>query len=179
MESPSRFVGRLVYWLIFIGFILIAISALNVPVLNQIVGGIYAYVPRVIAAVLIFLVASAISGGATRFVQRVMGRTPTAKLIIAVVPSITMSIAVFMILNQLNIAKDIVNITYTAIMFALALGLALAFGLGGRDVARTMLEQAYDATRQNLDQVKQDLDTAKTNTREQAARASRRLAEEA
>ena len=46
-----------------------------------------------------------------------------------------MAIAVFMILNQLKIATDIVIITSGALMGAVALGMALAFGLGGRDVA--------------------------------------------
>jgi hypothetical protein len=54
-----------------------------------------------------------------------------------------MAIAVFMILNQLKIATDIVIITYAALMGAVALGMALAFGLGGRDVASRMLEDAY------------------------------------
>jgi hypothetical protein len=54
-----------------------------------------------------------------------------------------MGIAVFMVLNQLRIATDIVTITYAALMGAVALGAALAFGLGGRDVASRMLEEAY------------------------------------
>ena len=54
-----------------------------------------------------------------------------------------MAIAVFMILNQLRIATNIVTITYAALMGALALGMALAFGLGGRGVASRLLEDAY------------------------------------
>jgi hypothetical protein len=64
-----------------------------------------------------------------------------------------MAIAVFMILNQLHIATAIVTITYAAVMGALALGMALAFGLGGRDVASRLLEDAYrkgQAERQRL-----------------------------
>ncbi|HEY2054106.1 MAG TPA: hypothetical protein VGH14_09245 [Solirubrobacterales bacterium] len=49
----------------------------------------------------------------------------------------------FMILNQLRIAPQIVVITYASLMGAVALGAALAFGLGGRDVAARMLEDAY------------------------------------
>lgn len=54
-----------------------------------------------------------------------------------------MGLAVFMVLNQLRIATEIVTITYAALMGAIALGVALAFGLGGRDVASRMLEDAY------------------------------------
>jgi hypothetical protein len=174
IESPSRFVSKIVFWAIMLGVISLAVSALNLPALTAFVGAIYAYLPNVFAAILIFLVASAVSVGAVGLVQRVMGNTPTGRLISAVVPSITLSIAVFMILNQLGIARDIVNITYTAIMGALALGLALAFGLGGRDVAARILEGAYDAAQANADQAKADLRQAAANTRREAGRASRR-----
>ena len=59
------------------------------------------------------------------------------------VPALVLVIATFMILDQLRIAPHIVSIAFAATMFAVALGLALAFGLGGREVARQMLEEAY------------------------------------
>jgi len=54
-----------------------------------------------------------------------------------------MGIATFMILDQLNIAPAIVEITYIALLGSVALGMALAFGLGGRDVAARLLDDAY------------------------------------
>ena len=145
IESPGSFIGRIVYWVIFLLFVSAAVGTLNIPALNVLVAGFYSYIPKIYAAALIFLVASAITAGAEKFIKRVLGEGPTAGLIATILPAITMSIAVFMILNQLQIAKDIVNITYTAIMGSLALGLALAFGLGGRDVAGRILTQAYDS----------------------------------
>lgn len=175
VESPSRFVGRVVFWLVFLGFVSLAISALNLPALNDFIGAIYGYLPHVIAAIVIFLVASTVSGLAVAFVQRVMGRTTFAKLISTVIPSLVMSIAVFMILDELMIAEEIVMITYTALIGSVALGLALAFGIGGRDVAARLLEQAYDAGRANADIAKRDLSRAKDNTKRDASRASDRL----
>lgn len=172
VESPSRFVGRIVFWLVLLGFISLAVAALNLPALNSFIGAIYGYLPHVIAAVIIFLVASAVSAAAVAFVQRVMGRTPLSKLISAVIPSLTMSIAVFMILNELMIAEQIVMITYTALIGSVALGLALAFGLGGRDVAARLLEQAYEAGRQNADAAKGEMAQAKRNTKREASRMS-------
>lgn len=145
IESPGGFIGRVIYWIIFLLFVSAAVGTLNIPALNVLVAGFYSYIPKIFAAALIFLVASAITAGADKFIKRVLGEGPTARLIGTILPAITMSIAVFMILNQLQIAKDIVNITYTAIMGSLALGLALAFGLGGRDVAGRILTQAYDS----------------------------------
>lgn len=173
IESPSRLGGRLAFWLVFIGAISLAVSALNLPVLNDLLNSIYSYVPNVIAAVVIFLVASAISAGAATFVMRVMGRTALAKIVATVIPAIAMSLAVFMILNQLGIARDIVNILFTAIVGAVALGLALAFGLGGRDVARDLLEQAVDSARSNSDRIKSEAKQAVDATKREANRTKR------
>lgn len=168
IESPSRMTGRVVYWLIMIGVISLAVAALNLPALNDLLAGIYGYVPNILAAVLIFLVASAVSAGAVGIVQRTMGRSALSKVIGAAVPAITMSIAVFMILNQLGIARDIVNILFTGIIGAISLGLALAFGLGGRDVARGLLEQAADNARAHKDSVKTQVAHAAENARRTA-----------
>ncbi len=150
IDRPSRFVSKGAFWMVWIAFLSFGVSALNVPAITLFVAGLYSYVPDVIAAIAIFLVASAISAGSARFIRRVLGNSPMASVLRTVAPSVTMSIAVFMILNQLGIAKDIVNITYIAIMGSLSLGLALSFGLGGRDLASKILEDAYDAGKNKL-----------------------------
>jgi len=75
-----------------------------------------------------------------------------------------------MILDQLNIASDIVNITYTAIIGGIALGLALAFGLGGRDVAGQILDKAYSKGQENYAQAKSDLEKGRHNAKQEAKR---------
>ena len=58
-------------------------------------------------------------------------------------------------------------ITYGALIGMLALAGALAFGLGGREVAAQMWQQAYDRGRQQTDQAKQDLQTGKDRAQQQ------------
>jgi hypothetical protein len=70
---------------------------------------------------------------------------------------ITIATATFMILEQLKIAHDILVTTYTLLLGAIALGAALAFGLGGRDVAARMLEGAYQKGQENKGQFRRDL----------------------
>jgi hypothetical protein len=119
----------------------------------------------VIAALLIFLVATAIAGGIAALVSRTMGDTPTGKVVGTVAPGIVMAIAVFMILQELQIAEGIVLITYAAIMGSLALAAALAFGLGGREVAGRMLEAAYVKGQESREQVRRDLQQGRENAR--------------
>jgi len=157
IPDPSNTISAVVYWVIFLGALTLGFGALGIPLLTDLIRGIYSYLPNVLAALLIFLVASAISAGVAGFVANVMGDTPTGKIVAAAAPVLVMGLAVFMILNQLNIAPEIVTITYAALVGSVALGSALAFGLGGRDVAGRLLDDAYDKTKQNTQQVKHDL----------------------
>ena len=157
-DSPSALLGQIAFWAIFLGAISLAASVLGIAALTGFVAAIWAYIPNVIAAFAIFLVAGAISAGVAGFVGRTMGETPLGKIVATAVPVVIMSIAVFMILEQLKIATQIVTITYAAIWGAIALGSALAFGLGGRDVAARMLEGAYQSGQRNKEQFKRDLD---------------------
>jgi hypothetical protein len=161
IPSPSNLVGSALFWLLWLGTISIAVTVLGVPALTNFVYAIYSYVPNIVADILIFLVAGAVSTVAAALVTRLMGETPTGKLVATVVPALTMLLAVFMILNQLQIARDIVNITYTALIGSVALGMALAFGLGGRQVAAKLLEQAYESGMHAARQARQDAHVAK------------------
>jgi hypothetical protein len=130
-----------------------------------------AYLPNVIVAILIFVVAALLAGAVAAAVTKVMGDTPTGKIVASVVPAIVMVIAFFMILEQLMIAEEIVRIAFAAVMFALALGLALAFGLGGRAVAQRLLEDGYRKGQEQRDQVRADLQTGRDRAETEAERA--------
>ena len=169
--SPSHLIARVVFWLIFIFFIFSAIGALEVPALTGFMNQVLAYLPNVIAAILIFVIAALITGGVGAVVAKVLGDTPTGKVVATVVPALVMVIAMFMILEQLQIAPEIVRIAFAATMGALALGLALAFGLGGRPVAQRLLEDAYRKGQDAKGQVREDLQTGRDRVQARADEA--------
>ena len=141
--SPSELIGRVVFWFVLLGALSIAITSLGINALNDFLADVFSYLPNVVAAILIFVIAAAVAGWLGHAVSRLLGDSPTGQLAATVLPVLVMAIAIFMILNQLRIAPDIVTITYAALMGAVALGMALAFGLGGRDVASRILGDAY------------------------------------
>lgn len=168
---PSSGIARVVFWLIFVFFLVSAIGALKIPAVTTFMNQVLAYLPNVIVAILIFVIAAALAGAVAAAVARMMGDTPTGKVIAGVVPALIMVIAMFMILEQLKIAEEIVRIAFAATMFALALGLALAFGLGGRGVAQRLLEDAYESGRRNKEQIKGDFRTGKERAQQQVDQA--------
>lgn len=156
VPDPNELLTKTVYWIIFLFGLSVAVSFLGIPALVDLVHGIYSYLPNVLAALLIFLVAGALSTAVAKLVNNTMGDTPTGKVVGAAAPVLVMVIAVFMILNQLRIAPAIVTITYAALLGGTALGMALAFGLGGRESASKLLNELYTKGRQNKDRVAQD-----------------------
>src|SRR5215210_466346 len=169
--SPAALIGAVVFWLIFIFVLSAAIGALKIPAVTAFMNQVLAYLPNVIVAVLIFVIAAAIAGAIGGLVHKTMGDTGTGRVVRTAVPALVMAIAVFMILNQLRIAPEIVTITYAALIGAVALGSALAFGLGGRGVAQRMLEDAYQRGQDEQDRVKRDLDTGKQRAEQQVDEA--------
>jgi len=170
--KPSALIGQIAFYFIFLGAIGIAVAQLGIPALENFVAAVTAYLPNVVVAVIIFVVAGAISAAVGGLVARTMGDTPTGKIVGTVAPILVMGIATFMILTQLKIAEEIVLITYVALLGAVSLGLALAFGLGGSQVAGQMLSDAYTRGQENKDQVKRDFQQGAAGSGRRADRAA-------
>lgn len=170
--SVSRAISKVVFYLVFIFVLVAAVGALQIPAVTDFMNQVLAYLPNVIAALAIFIVAALVAAAIGALVARTMGDTPTGKVVAAVGPTLVMGIAVFMILTQLQIAPAIVQITYTALIGAIALGLALAFGLGGREVAADLLRSGYGKARDSADQVQQDAQLGSERARRDAAQAT-------
>jgi hypothetical protein len=156
-SAPSKLIGLVVFWFIFLFAISAAIGALKIAALTAFIAKVQDYLPNIIAAVLIFVIAAALAGAIGAAVHKLMGDTPTGRIVRAVVPGLIMAIAVFMVLSQLHIATNIVTITYAALLGMLALAGALAFGLGGREIAGRMLADAYGAGQRQSGQVRADM----------------------
>jgi hypothetical protein len=144
---PSRLVAVVAFWFIFIYAIAAAIGALKIPALTGFMSNVQNYLPNVIAAVLILVIGVALAGIAGSLVDRLLGDTAAGRMARTVAPTLILAIVAFMVLNQLHIAPAIVTVTYIALIGMLAVAGALAFGLGGRELAADMMRDAYDSAR--------------------------------
>lgn len=143
-SSLSGVIGSIVFWVILLAGVGIAADALGVGAIQQAVDAVWAYIPNVIAAVAILIIAGFVAPWVARLVSAALPGKPIGRILSTVALVLILAIAMFMALDQLNIAGNIVTITYAAIMGAIALGMALAFGLGGRDAASRVLSTAYE-----------------------------------
>ena len=176
--SPSSGVAKVVFYLLFAFVLTAAIGALKIPAVTAFMNQVLAYLPNVIAAIVIFVVAAAVAGAAAAAVAKLMGDTPTGKVVASVIPSLVMLIAVFMVLNQLKIAPQIVTITYLVLLGSVGLAMALSFGLGGRQVAADLLSDAYQKGQEQRGQVKHDMEVGRDRAERQAESGKERAQQE-
>src|SRR6185437_4770589 len=118
---PSRLIGAIAFWFIFIYAIAAAIGALKIPALTNFMANVQNYLPNVVAAVLIFVIGAAAAGAVGGLADRLMGDTSTGRVARAVGPGLILAIVFFMVLTQLKIAPTIVTATYIALIGMLAL----------------------------------------------------------
>ncbi|MBQ9886835.1 MAG: mechanosensitive ion channel [Lachnospiraceae bacterium] len=134
--SLSKVIGVIVSTIIIIFFTVEGINVLGLKVLSSIGTSVIAYLPKVLAAVIILILAVL----ATKAVEAAMKKTGLASYTLIVRIAI-FTIAAFMILNQLGIASKIVDSAFIIILAALAVAFAVAFGIGGRDFAANTLKK--------------------------------------
>ena len=141
--QPAEIAARVAYWLVLIAFLLAGVSALGVEVFNQLIAATFLYLPRLFAAMVILLLGFLVGNFLSRaaLLAAVNAHLPSARIAAGVVRYLIATLALAMALDQLQIARSIVTIAFAIIFGAVMLGLALAFGLGGRDVAQEFLKK--------------------------------------
>lgn len=135
----SNVVGTVVQVILILFFVAEGLNVLGFTVLTSISTTIIAYLPNVLAAVIILICAVF----AARIAEKALKKTGMAAYALIVKIAIFV-IAAFMGLNQLGIASVIVNSAFILILAALAVAFAVAFGIGGRDFAAKTLEKLSD-----------------------------------
>lgn len=136
----AKISGQVVAGLIGLFFFVEALNALNLVVLNTIGAAIIAYLPNVVFAVLILGIG--IIGG--QWLAGIISQATNSKWAGRLVQYVLIAFALFMVLDQLNFANNIVNTAFIFIIGGLSIAFALAFGLGGREFAKKQLEKLDD-----------------------------------
>ncbi len=130
-------VGGLAKWFIYVIFFQVAASTLGFPQLTEILNQVLAFLPRVVVALVILLIGALVGKLLADVVRGSLAtaRLGNANLLASVARYGVLAFAVVAALSQLQIAPDIINVLWTALIGGFALALALAFGLGARDAA--------------------------------------------
>jgi hypothetical protein len=141
-RSPSEFGARVAQGTVWVFIILFALSAADTEVTDRLVARFVNYIPDLVTAALVLLLGSALS----RFISRsallaaVNAQWADARFIAGAVRVLLMSLTVVVALEQLQIGRTALLVSFAILFAGIVIAGAIAFGLGGRDLAREWLQ---------------------------------------
>lgn len=145
--NPTRVLANLVFWLVMFTVILLAANALGLDSLANVVSTLVSYIPSVIAAIVIILVGIVLGGFVGGLIAASAGAVHGGRALARIGRGGVILLAIFMALQELGIATDIVTTAFAILFGAIALALALSFGLGNRELAGEITREWYERYR--------------------------------
>jgi hypothetical protein len=141
--TAREVLSGLVYWLVIIMVLVMVVNALGLPKASDVLASLFAYIPKVIAALFILVVAIFLASFVSGIVRIAAGNAnlPKPDLLAGISRWAIIIFAVTISLAQLGIAPLLVTATFNIILGGIVLALAIAFGLGGKDAAARYLEE--------------------------------------
>jgi Mechanosensitive ion channel, conserved TM helix len=147
LPPPDVFLGQLIFWVIWLVFIVLGINALEISALQDQISRFFLFLPQIFVALVVLFVGLLIANFFSRatLLAATNANYPSARLLSSLVRLLIVILAVTMALEQIGLGRHVVLIAFSIAFGAIMLGAAIAFGLGGRDVARRMLEKRFMA----------------------------------
>lgn len=141
--APSGVMAKLVFWAVMLLVIILSANALGVSAVSILFGELLAYIPNVIAAVIVLVLGILLGEFMKDLVLASAGGLGGSLTLARAAKGAVILLATFMALEQLDIAQDILLVFFVAVVGAAALAAGLAFGFGGREVAGEIVRDWY------------------------------------
>ena len=138
--TAADLVARAIYWFLLLVVLLLAAQTLEVDHLSSLLSALISYLPLVVVAIIIVIVASAI-GAFLAEVSTPWSRDHSIRWLPEVARWMVIGFGALAALNTLNIAEEIVNTLFIAVVSTVGISIAIAFGVGGIPVARKWWEK--------------------------------------
>lgn len=141
-DPLSGLTGRLFYWIVLISFIIMGLDALRVPAVNELMKSFFLYLPNVIVSAVVIVFGYIISNflGRAALIASVNAGVRVSGLIGKLVQYAVFFLSVVMALELLGIGKETVLVAFAIMFGGVVLALAIAFGLGGKEMAKDYIE---------------------------------------
>ena len=142
----SEILSEIIRWAIIIVFLIPALQAWHLGAVDSVLNRVILYIPNVIVAVILAMVGLAISKLAYKIsysASRSIGKDLAHTVGLVAQWSITIFVG-FLVLHQLGVAQELLRILFAGLVAMIALAGGLAFGFGGQDFAKKILESTLD-----------------------------------
>ena len=144
-RSLSEGIGRVIYWVVVVIFLLITVKMIGLPIVSDSVDKLFVYIPHVLSAVVVLtlgIIIAKMASGLVYFVG-VYTDLPKPKLIERITRWAIVISAATISLDELGFGSLLVGTNFQMIFGAVCLAFALAYGLGGKEHAAKHLEKYY------------------------------------
>ncbi|MDH4286363.1 MAG: hypothetical protein OEV26_02965 [Gallionella sp.] len=141
--KPSSILSEIVFWLLVIVTLMSGLNALQIEAIDKLVSQFFSYIPRIFPAAMILIAGYLLSGFISRAVLIAAANSGFhyAKLLAQAIHTLLIVLILAMIMEQLQIAPSIVLAAFSIIFGGIVIAIAIAFGVGGIDAARRIIEK--------------------------------------
>jgi hypothetical protein len=145
LPPATQVLSQFVFWVTWLGFILLGVSVLGILGLQEQIARFFLFLPRLFAAVFILFVGLLAASFFSRaaLLAAVNANVPSPRVLGLAVRSIIIVFVLSVVFEELGLADQTMLVAFGIAFGGLMLGLAIAFGLGGRDLAQRFLEEKF------------------------------------
>src|SRR5829696_4895844 len=150
-KDAAGFLADIVKWFVRLIVLVVAFDALGLPAVSQVLQQFLLWIPNLVVAVVVLVIAGLAANALSNLIR---GATAQAgfdnpDLLATIARVAVWAFGIVIAVNQIGIARELVNTLFMGFIGALALAAGLAFGLGGRDTAGQIVQGWYNRGRAN------------------------------
>jgi hypothetical protein len=145
LPSATEMLSRFVFWVTWLGFILLGVHVLGIVGLQEQIAKFFLFLPRVFVAIFILFVGLLAASFFARaaLLAAVNANLPSPRVLSLGLRTIIIVFVLSIVFEELGLAEQTMLVAFGIAFGALMLGLAIAFGMGGRDLAKSFLEKRF------------------------------------
>jgi len=154
--NATRVAGKVLFWFVMFTVIIVAANALGMESLASVFTELVGYIPSLMSAIVILIVGIVLGRFTGGLIMASAGGVQGGPTLARIGRWMVVVLAVFMALQELGIASDIVTTAFAILFGAVALALALSFGLGNRELAGEVTRAWYERYRAERDRFERE-----------------------
>lgn len=168
--DASGLIALVVKWFVRLIALVVAFDALGLPAVSEVLRQLLLWLPNVVVALVVLVIGGLAARALSNVVRGAASEAglSNANFLSKSASAVVWAFAIVVAVNQLGIATELVNTLFMAVVGALALGIGLAFGLGGRETAAEIVDKWYHKAQDRSADMKRMADNMGDQAREQA-----------
>ena len=155
--NPTKVIGKTLFWIMMFAVIMVAATALGMESLTAVFTELVSYLPSLMSAIVILIVGIVLGRFTGGLIMASAGAVQGAPTLARVGRLGVVMLSAFMALQELGVGTEIVTTAFAILFGAVAFGLALAFGLGNRDLAARITREWYERYRAEREAIERDV----------------------